>query len=270
MLSDVQMESFGGLIKQWRKKRGLSQLKLATNISTTSRHMSFLETGRSKPSKTMILRLADALDIPFRERNDLLKAAGFSAQYKLRELQHPDMGLMNHAVELLLKNHEPFPGFVLDRYWNLLKLNAPGEAMLQSILPNFDPSSTPNQNLLKLMFIRGGLAERVLNWRDVAKQVIQRIKRESFDDLESAALIEELRHGSDLPQDYWDIELESVISPVIPMTIALENGIQLSMLSTITTFGTPVDIMAQELRIELVLPADPVTEAVFREQFAVG
>jgi transcriptional regulator with XRE-family HTH domain len=243
----------------------MSQLALATQMETTSRHTSFLETGRSNPSHEMILRVSDALDIPFRERNLLFQAAGFKAHYRLREFNESDMSMMTHAIGLILKNHEPFPGFVLDRYWNLLNANAPGERMLRQLVPGFDLQNE-NTNLLLAMFTNQTLINKIQNWHELVKHLIQRIKRESFDDTESYELINKLREKSNLPEDYWDIDLENIVTPVMPMVLKVSDECTLSMLSTITTFGTPVDVMAQETRIELVFPADAFSEDIMRQQ----
>lgn len=259
----TQSSSFPELFRHWRKKRNLSQLTLATAMDTTTRHISFLETGRSKPSESMILRISDALDIPFRERNMLFTSAGFKAQYKSRELDNPDMLIMNNAIDMILNNHQPFPGFVLDRYWNIIKANTAGIRMMTALLPDFTLEKG-GTNMLATMFGNQDLIDKVDNWEEVAKHFIQRIKRESFDDAEFVELIDKLREVSDLPKEYWNIDLDTVIRPVIPLTIQMEEGVKISMLSTVTTFGTPVDVMAQEIRIELIFPADTITEHVMR------
>lgn len=257
--------SFGSLLKQWRLKRNLSQLSLATKMETTTRHVSFMETGRSMPSQTMILRLSDALDVPFRERNLLFKAAGFQPHYRTSQLGTRDMGMMNHAIRLILDNHSPFPGFVLDRYWNLLNANDAGTMMLSQLAPDFDIHKQ-NMSLLEMLFAGPHMTNQIENWQELAKHLIQRIKRESFDDSESQTIIENLSKKVDLPREYWEIDLDSTLQPVMPMILNHGGGVRLSMLSTITTFGTPVDIMAQEVRIELVFPADAETEAFMRMQ----
>lgn len=260
----IKQQQFGQLLKEWRSKRSLSQLGLATTTGTTTRHLSFLENGRSQPTKDMILRLSEALDIPFRERNALFRAAGLREYYREHSLDHPYMESINCAIDVMLENHEPFPAFVLNRHWELVKINRAAACMLQNLLPegsSLDSLGVKQPlNILILMFQSSKFQERILNWDIVARHLIQRIRRESFEDTESAALIEKLREVIQLPDDYWSLDLSTELYPVIPMKMATEQGAVLSLLSMVTTFGTPADVFAQELRIELVFPADKITE----------
>ena len=255
------MGAFGDLIRKWRTKRNMSQLALATNAGTTSRHLSFLETGRSRPTEEMILRLSATLEVPFRERNMLFRAAGFSNKYQEHDLDSTDMTLVRNTIDSMLKSHEPFPATVLDRKWNIVRMNRISEMMIGSIVENVPQDS--DANILELFFHPNGLRQKVLNWPQVARQIIQRIYRESFEHEDAEEQIARLRRISDLPDDWWQVDLDNVTQPILTIEMDDGQGGKLNMFSLITSFGTPIDVTAQELRIEFNYPADDHTKSFF-------
>ena len=260
-LSDKLMVSFGELLKGWRVKRSKTQLDLATDIGTTARHLSFLETGRSAPTTTMIMRLCEALKIPFRERNALLRSAGFREYYRERTFDHPEMEVVHHAIDVMLNNHEPFPAVVMDRDWTILKMNRAGQLMIGGLLGG--SACTDSKNFLMRFLQNPNIKDIILNWDEMVVAIIQRIKRESLEDSEAKHLIESLKEFMDVPEDYWHVNLDESIKPVIPIQWRINENLIGSMFSVISTFGTPVDVLTQELRIEMVYPANEATEQFF-------
>ena len=249
----------GAWLRRWRKTRGISQLALSLEAEVSMRHLSCVETGRSRPSKELVLRLADVLHVPLRERNLLLVAAGYAPAYRETGLDAPELSRAWQAVELLLAQHEPHPTIVLDRHWNLLKANAGTLRFLALFLP---PCSGPGpRNALRLMFDPAGLRPFVENWNEVAQSLIQRAHREVADnpsDVGAKALLDELVGYPGVPPQWRVADLERAPAPLL-VTSYRHNGTSLRLFSTITTFGTPQDVTMQELRIESFFPADDAT-----------
>jgi len=254
--------AFGGLIKDWRRKRSLSQMDLAFDTGTTPRHVSFLETGRSKPSQDMILRLSSAMEIPFRERNTLFRAAGYLDKYKQRALEDEDMAVVKNTIAMMLENHEPFPATVINRYWQILDMNETSRFMLEPMI-----AAVPHQgqypNILEILFHPDGVRPRILNWEECARQVIQRVRREAFEDAEAEEQIKRLKALTDFPESWWAIDLDRAALPVVPFKIDMGEGRVASFFSLITSFGTPIDVTAQEIRVEMNFPADEATRQIF-------
>jgi len=253
----VQHPPFGSLMKQWRQRRRLSQLDLAIEADVSSRHVSFIETGRSAPSRAMVLRLAEALEVPLREQNQLLMAAGLAPVYAERSLADPDMAAVRDGIDQVLKAYEPYPCLVVDRGWNLVAANAGAGLMLQGVAPNLlDPP-----NALRISLHPDGLAPRIRNLGQWRHHVISRLRREvvvSGSDELSALLaeIEAYPGGFDDTTDLGGV--------VVPLEIDGPDGGVLTFLSTVTTFGTALDLTAAELSIEAFLPADESTAAALR------
>lgn len=258
------MTAFGNLIRQWRNKRHLSQLTLAADTGTTSRHVSFLETGRSRPSEDMILRLSTTLKIPFRERNILFRAAGFQNKYKETGLDHEDMHLIKSTIQRMLKYHEPYPATVIDRHWNIIDMNKTFRIMLESLTENISNLNGPS-NILELLFHAKGARHKIVNWEVVARQLIQRIHRESFEDSDAEEQINRLRAISDLPDNWWHVDIEKATQPILSIQIETPTGQVAKFFSLISSFGTPIDVTAQEMRIELCYPADDATSEIFKQ-----
>jgi len=260
---------FGRLLREWRTLRGRSQLDLALDAEVSSRHISFLETGRSRPSRAMVLLLASALEVPLRDRNALLRAAGFAPAYRETGLGEPAMAEITAALRLLLKQHEPFAARVLDRHWNLVMVN---EAYLRVLgmlygtpcpLPAYAVLPEPRINVLRVLFEPGGLRTRLANWDEVARDLVARVRREAaFEgDRETRELLDSLVAGNDLAES-TAARTEST-GLVIP--VEFDSGSRrLRFFTTIATLGAAQDITLAELRIEAFHPRDADTEGAMR------
>jgi len=246
----------GELIRDWRQRRGLSQSNLAELADTSARHMSFIETGRSQPSRSMLMRLADRLEVPPRERNVLMRAAGWSAIYPEHRIQDgPALALAREAVELVLRGHEPYPAIAVDRHWNLLARNrALGPLHDGGIAPFL---LQPPLNVLRLSLHPQGLAPRIVNLGQWRAHLLHRLRRQvaATADPLLQALHEEL---SGYPGPAEDALASSVHGFAVPMRLRTPCGV-LSFISTTTMFKTPVDVTLCELAIETFLPADQAT-----------
>ena len=252
------------LLKTWRQKRRLSQLELALSSCVSQRHISFLETGRAKPSRSMILQLSEALEVPLRERNDWLTAAGFAPVFKARPLDDPQMSQVMNAVRMMLKNHEPFPAVAVDRGWNIRMANAPFE-MLNVMLGTdlWQRLGGKERNLMRLFFHPNGIQPFVTNWRAIAPLLWHRAQREAeaLGGQEMKLVLTELNQYQDA-DTLWAAE-DAALVPVLPLEIE-KDGVRISLFTVIATFGTAQDVTADELRIESLFPADAATEKLFR------
>ena len=255
--------AFGESLRHWRQHRRLSQLDLAHEADISTRHLSFVETGRSLPSREMVLRLAERLDVPLRERNTLLVAAGYAPMYRERPLGDPALAAAKQAVELILKSHEPYPALAVDRHWNLVAANR----MLPHLLEGADPSLLQGGrvNVLRLSLHPRGLAPKIVNiaqWRD---HLFERLRQQiqATGDEVLGELLQELR-GYPVPDGAEDLNLEGEhLGVVMPFKFRTSHGV-LSFISTTTIFGTPVDVTLQELAMETFFPADALTGEVLR------
>ncbi|WP_369230638.1 helix-turn-helix domain-containing protein [Streptomyces sp. R21] len=251
------MHTVGELLRQWRHRRRLSQLDLAIAADVSARHVSLVETGKSNPSADMVLRLADQLDVPLRERNGLLLAAGFAPRYAERPLDDGALSAARGAVARVLRAHEPYPAVAFDRRWNIVMTNRAVEPFFAGVDPDL---LRPPINLVRLGLDPRGFAPLVLNLADVRVMFRSRIRRQLAvaPDAELTALYEEL-----LDPDSEDPSSRSVESDVvIPMVLRI-GGRELRLFSTITTFGTPMDITLDEVAIESYYPADAESAAYF-------
>jgi transcriptional regulator with XRE-family HTH domain len=256
--------SAGWLLREWRRRRRLSQLDLATEAEISQRHLSFVESGRSAPSRDMVLRLAEQLSIPLRERNALLVAAGFAPVYRERPLDDPGLVAARHAVELILRGHEPHPTLAIDRHWTLVS----GNRAVAPLLAGIDADLLqPPVNVLRLSLHPRALAPRIRNFREWRAHVIGRLVRqiENSADPVLIRLLEELK-GYPVPpgaKPYRPSEQGTFAGVFVPLELAAESG-TLSFLSTTTVFGTALDISLSELAIESFFPADPSTAETMR------
>jgi transcriptional regulator with XRE-family HTH domain len=238
----------------------LSQLALALDAEVSTRHLSFLETGRARPSREMILRLTERLEVPLRERNTMLLAAGFAPAYPEHDLDDPALKVARAAVDRVLVGHEPFPALAVDRYWTLVAANRVVPALLTGVAPHL---LQPPINVLHLSLHPDGLAARIANLPEWRAHLLARLSRqvELTADRRLSALLEELReYAGDLGTRGTD---ESVsdhhqASPAVPLRLQTEHGL-LSLISTTMVFGTPIDVTISELAIEAFFPADTVT-----------
>jgi transcriptional regulator with XRE-family HTH domain len=255
-------QTFGALLREWRQRRRMSQLDLACDADISTKHLSFLETGRSRPSRQMVLHLAACLDVPLRDRNVMLSAAGFAPMFQERSFNEPGLDLVRRNVEIVLAAHDPYPALAVDRHWRMLAANR----AVAHLLAGAEPSLLrPPVNVLRLSLHPAGLASRIVNLTQWRAHVIARLRRQI--DLTGDAvltdLLEELRDypgsrgiGSPAPED------ESGMI-AIPFRLATIDGV-VSFFSTTTLFGTPIDITVSELAIEAFLPADTETAEIMR------
>jgi len=249
----------GDLVRAWRQRRRLSQLDLALEADISPRHLSFLETGRSTPSREMVLRLAERLDVPFRERNTLLLAAGYAPAFRERPWADPDLASARQAVELVLTGHEPYPALAVDRHWNLLASNRAVAPLLDGMAPHL---LEPPINVLRLGLHPEGLAPRIINLPEWRVHLLSRLRRqvEVSGDQVLGELLAELQGYSTLPGRTDHTEVGGV---VVPLRLQTPAGV-LAFISTTTVFGTPIDITLSELALETFFPADRATADALR------
>jgi transcriptional regulator with XRE-family HTH domain len=248
---------FGALLRDWRKRRHVSQLDLAISADVSSRHLSFIETGRAKPSRTMVLRLAATLEVPLRERNQMLVAAGLAPEYAERSLDHPEMAAVRNGVEQVLAAYDPYPCLAVDRGWNIVRSNSGAAVLLDGVATHL----LAQPNALRIALHPDGLAPRIENLGQWRAHVVGRLRREVA--VSGAAdLVSLLAEIESFPGDSDDATPSGDI--VIPLRLATGSGEVLSFLSTVTTFGTALDLTAAELSIEAFLPADDATAATLR------
>jgi transcriptional regulator with XRE-family HTH domain len=264
-MAQVRTDSaFGRLLRQWRERRRLSQLDLACTADVSSRHVSFLETGRAQPSREMVLLLARVLDVPLRDRNQLLTAAGFAAIYRETRLDAPAMTQVRRALDFILRQQEPYPAIVLDRHWNVLQANPATSRLVTSFV---DPAADLGPpNAMRLMFHPRGFRPHIVNWEAMAAALIQWLHRDvatGFADDETRALLEELLSYPGVPRQWRALDLEVSTAPFLAVEFR-KDDLELRYFSTLTSLGTPHDITLQELRIESFFPADEATEAAAR------
>jgi transcriptional regulator with XRE-family HTH domain len=259
------VSTLGRLLRQWRQVRNLSQLELALATGISAKHLSFVETGRAQPGRDVVLRLASALDLPLRDRNAALMAAGYAPLYGQGRLDAPEMSSVARAVEFMLRHQEPFPVVVADRLSNVLRRNEATERLLRFLLDEPD-GEAGCVNLYRLVLSPTGLRPLIVNWDEVARQVVMRVRRElsaTPSGPEEHAFLAELLSLPGLPAECHTTTPEAAAPPVVP-TIMRKDGRTLSLFHTITTLGTPQDVTLQELRIETSFPADAETEAFLR------
>lgn len=249
----------GPLLRDWRRRRRLSQLDLALDAGVSARHLSFVETGRSRPSREMVLHLADQLEVPLRDRNGMLLAAGYAPAYAERRLDDPEMEPVREALDLILKGHEPYPAVVVDRGWNMVAGNASVGALIEGVAAEL---LAPPVNVLRLSLHPDGMAPRILNLGEWRAHLLDRLARQvaltGHEGL--AALHEEVSAypgGEDGEHERRTHEI------AVPLRLRARDA-ELSFVSTIATFGTAVDITVAELSIESFFPADAATAEALR------
>jgi transcriptional regulator with XRE-family HTH domain len=256
-----QPQPIGTLLREWRQRRRLSQLDLSLDANISTRHLSYVETGRAAPSRAMVLHLAEQLEVPLRERNTLLAAAGYAPIYRERALADPALQAAREAVELVLRAHEPYPALAVDRHWNMLSHNRPVMALLEGVAPEL---LQPPINVLRLSLHPQGMASKIVNLAAWRTHLFERLRHQITVSADPAltALLEELQSypGSTVDEPYEAIALNAV---ALPLQLRTAMGV-LSFISTITVFGTPVDITLSELALETFFPADAATAQVLR------
>lgn len=270
MFPDMMTQSrpVGELLRNWRQRRSLSQLDLALRAEVSARHVSFMETGRSKPSREMLLHLAEELDIPLRERNALLIAGGFAPVYSESSLDQPALQSAREAVDMVLAGHEPYPALAVDRYWSLVASNSAVGLLLEGVSPEL---LQPPINVLRLSLHPEGLAPHIANLAQWRGHVLSRLHRQVdvTADEKLAALLEELRAMPAPGGGAWPKAAHEPMGVVVPLRLHTRFGL-LSLFSTTTVFGTPVDITLSELAIESFFPADRTTAELLRRVASDG
>ncbi|WP_040776240.1 helix-turn-helix domain-containing protein [Nocardia pneumoniae] len=266
-MTSVQTRSRAGLLlREWRQRRRLSQLDLALAADTSARHLSYLETGRAMPSRAMVLRLCDTLDVPLRERNTLLMAAGYAPAYRESSLDDAHLTSVRAAVDTMLATHEPYPAVVIDRLWNVVTGNAAMSVLMDGVPAHV---LAPRPNVYRLVLHLDGLASRLANLAQVRALFLARLARQvsASGDHDLAALYDEV---SGYPAADDTAEVGPPPGPFeVPIRIRTPAG-ELSMFSTMATFGAPADVTLSELAIELFYPLDEFTTAALRGMAAVA
>jgi transcriptional regulator with XRE-family HTH domain len=259
------LNSFGVRLRWWRERRGLSQLDLAGEAETSQRHVSFVESGRTKPSREMVLRLASALDVPLRQQNALLLAAGFAPAWRESALDAPELAQINRALDHMLTQQEPFPAVVVDRRWNLLRANAGAGRFVEFLLGPAPPSApgAPPPNLAEALL--GPLRPFITNWQETARYFLRGVQADAAADgtEETAALLQRLLAFPDLPALYDALPPEEAKAPVLPIDFK-KGDTAFRLFSTLATLGTPLDVTLQEIRVECFFPADEESAVLFR------
>lgn len=253
---------FGQHLRTWRQRRHLSQLDLAQEADISTRHLSFVETGCAEPSREMVLRLAERLNIPLRERNTLLVAAGYAPMYRERALDDPALASARQAVELVLRGHEPYPALAVDRHYNVVATNRVVPLFLEGIRQEL---LLPPLNVVRLSLHPDGIAPRIVNLLQWRHHIFERLRQQiaATADPQLVALLDEVR-AYPLPDGVDDQHLAGEhLGVVMPFQLRSRAGV-LSFISTLTIFGTPNDVTLQELAVESFFPADAFTASVLR------
>lgn len=256
----MQTAPVGDQLKEWRSRRRLSQMELALDTEISTRHLSFIETGRAKPSADMIHRLAERLEVPHRARNALLLAAGYAPDFAEQALDTPELAGARSIVEHLLKGHEPYPAIAVDRHWHMIAANAAVGILTEQVAPHL---LEPPINVLKIALHPDGLAPQIVNFGEWREHILERLDRqiEATADMGLAALREEI---SGYPSPHNDNAGPAYNPIAIPLTLETVVG-RISFVTTITIFGTPMDVTLQELAIEAFFPADAESAGKLRK-----
>src|SRR5579862_750093 len=249
----LAVPQLGELLRYWRQERGKSQLDLSLDTGISQRHLSFVESGRSAPSRDFLSIVGDALNIPLRERNVLLLASGYAPQYSEQGMDGEQMAIVTRAIDRMLQQHEPHPALVLDRHWNIVRANEAGPRFFGSFI---DLETRPKpRNLLDLMFDPAGMRPFVEEWEKVAAGLLQKVRREAVGQVVDAGLTKLLKRLREYPGVAGLKRTLAPQSPVLPIVFRRGNR-RFSYFSLITSIGTPQCITAQELRVECMFPTD--------------
>jgi transcriptional regulator with XRE-family HTH domain len=266
-LLGVNENRVGTMLRDWRQRRRLSQLDLALEAGVSTRHLSFVETGRSKPSADMVLHLADRLEVPLRERNRLLLAAGYAPEFEARSLDDPELAPIRDALGHVLAGHEPYPAIAVDRGWNLVASNSALGPLLDGVA---DELLQPPVNCMRLSLHPNGLAPRIINLGDWRGHLLHRLERQATLTADPA-LRELLAEVTSYPAPDDDgFSLPASGDVMVRLRLSTPDGGELSFFSTVTTFGTAVDITVSELSIEAFFPADAATAETLSAAVAVA
>lgn len=259
---------FGPMLRTWRRRRGASQLALALQSGVSQRHVSFLESGRARPSREMVVQLSSALDVPLRQRNAMLLAAGFAPAYRETSLAAPELAPVARAIDHMLRQQEPYPAVVIDRFWNLMRANNAATAFIGLLFEGALPAPPPGKapNVLRWLLDPTALRPKIANWEEVARHLVSATYAEVLADggePQALAFIDEIMAYPDVPASFRRLRFEDRPQPVLTLDCKV-GGRSLSVFTTIATLGTPQDVTLQEVRIESFFPADDRSDAVFR------
>lgn len=256
----------GVLVRDWRVRRHRSQMDLALEVGVSPRHLSFVETGRSRASPELLVALAEHLEVPLRERNGLLVAGGYAPRYPRTSLDAPEMARVRHTLQQVLEGHDPYPGVVIDRYWNVVLANGGAAALLEG-LPDHVAGPTPN--VFRVSLHPDGLARRILNFDQWSTYLLGQLHRAALltGDAEFEWLVEEVSGYPNLADaGEWRLKAaEADPEILVPMRLAV-GAEELSLFTTLTVFGTPQDVTLAELAVELFYPADDHSQELLRRQ----
>jgi transcriptional regulator with XRE-family HTH domain len=265
--------SVGRMLRQWRSERRISQLDLALQAEVSTRHLSFIETGRAKPSRQMVLLLSSALEVPLRERNTLLLAAGYAPAYRETALDDPQMADVRLALQMILRQHDPFGAVVVNRHWDVVMASDSWRRMMAALGAAQCPSQplevvpAPRPNIIRALLAPGPLRQSIRNWEQLARAIVARARRDAARDPVAEEVLRQAVADAGQPELWDDADLVSPQSLLIPVELEV-GGTVLRLLSTISTLGTAQDITLQELHIESFHPADAETDARVRAFFA--
>lgn len=251
-------------MRYWRQTRRLSQLALAGEAEMSARHLCFLETGRARPSREMVLRLAGVLDVPLRDRNVLLLAAGFAPAYTEATLDAPELEWVRIAIDALLRQQEPYPAVVMNRHWDVVASNTAASRFFGFLLG--EAAGEVPMNVIRLMFHPRGLRPHVVQWPATAEALVRRIHREAVGrvmDADTTALLSEVLSYPDVPTAWRQADPGTAFVPVLPVSFS-KLGRTFNFFSTVTTLGTPQDVTVQEIRVESFFPVDRQTDGYAR------
>ncbi len=250
----------GGHIRTWRQRRRLSQIELAVDSAISTRHLSFLETGRSRPSREVVLRLAESLAVPLRDRNTMLVSAGFAPVYAERQIDDASLAAARTAIDIMLRGHEPYPALAVDREWIMLAANRALGPLLEGVAPSL---LAPPVNVMVLSLHPEGLAPRIENLAEWRRHLLERLQRQ-IEASADPALADLLQRLESLPSPRVPARARHALQgPLVPIRLRVGRD-TLSMFSTTTVFGTPVEITLSELAIESFFPADAPTADALR------
>jgi transcriptional regulator with XRE-family HTH domain len=252
----------GSLLRDWRQRRRRSQLDLANEAAVSARHLSFVETGRSKPSPELVMHLAEHLDVPLRERNSLLLAAGYAPRFAQTPLDASEMAPVRDALDVILAGHQPFPAMVVDRHWNFVTGNATAVRLLsEGLAPEL---LEPPVNIMRASLHPDGMAPRIVNFGPWATHLVDRVRREAeaTGDTVLRDLHAELCSYPGVAGS--ETEPDTVSRLFVPLVLRMPDGSELTFFSTVATFGTARDVTVEELSIESFFPADEATAAALR------
>lgn len=260
----VASATFPARLAWWRKKRGLSQMQLALAAQCSQRHISFLELGRTKPSREMVMRLSEALDVPLRQANELLLAAGFAPVWPATDFSADALVPVREALDYLLNQQEPYPAVVVDRRWNLLQANKGAVALVEFLVGPIAPGTLIN--LADALVGPDALRPYLANWDSIVRYFIRSVESDAAADAtpETAALLDRLLGYNDVRAALAQVPTNVNSSPILPMEFK-KGRTKLRLFTTIATLGTPQDITVQELRIESFFPMDEETRQVFQK-----